>query len=78
MPAALLILLACFVFVFTVIPAHDIQSIEQFFDIFISYVMGAGCLVAAIAIAGIYLYVWSENRKDAKEEKEKAKLASSK
>lgn len=77
MPAALLMLLACFVIVFTIIPAHDVQSIEQFFDIFISYVMGAGCLVAAIAIAGIYLYVWSENRKDAKEEKEKAKLASS-
>nr|WP_314561457.1 hypothetical protein [uncultured Pseudomonas sp.] len=75
MPAALLMLLACFVLVFTIIPLHDVQSIEQFFSIIITYVMGAGCIVAAITIVGTLVFGWIENRKDAKEEEEKSKLA---
>lgn len=75
MSAALLMLLACVVLVFTIIPLHDVQSIEQFFNILITYVWGVACIVAVIAIVGIYLFVWIENRKDAKEEEEISKLA---
>lgn len=68
MSAALLMLLACIVLVFTIIPLHDVQSIEQFFNILITYVWGAAGIVAVIAIVGTLFFGWIENRKDVKEE----------
>jgi len=61
-------LLACIVLVFTIIPLHDVQSIEQFFNILITYVWGAAGIVAVIAIVGTLFFGWIENRKDVKEE----------
>lgn len=75
MSAAILMLLACFVLVFTIIPLHDVQSIEQFFNILITYVWSAAGIVAVIAIVGTLVFGWIENRKDAKEGEEKSKLA---
>lgn len=66
MAAGLLMVLACFVIVFTIIPAHDVQTIEQFFNLLIMYSFGVGFALVALVVIGGWIAMVVSDQDDEK------------